>query len=107
MYSPVDGAVANSLPDHISLEIQQERLGRLMQLQQEISAERLACKVGKTIQVLVDEVDEEGAIARSAADAPEIDGLVYIENGHALKVGEFVNVRVTGSDEHDLHAEII
>ena len=107
MYSPVDGAVANALPDHIPLEVQQERLGRLMQLQQEISAERLACKVGKTIQVLVDEVDDEGAIARSAADAPEIDGLVYIENGHALKVGEFVNVRVTGSDEHDLHAEII
>ena len=107
MYSPVDGAVANALPDHIPLEVQQERLGRLMQLQQEISADRLACKVGKTIQVLVDEVDEEGAIARSAADAPEIDGLVYIENGHALKVGEFVNVRVTGSDEHDLHAQII
>ena len=107
MYSPVDGAVANALPDHIPLEVQQERLGRLMQLQQEISADRLACKVGKTIQVLVDEVDDEGAIARSAADAPEIDGLVYIENGHALKVGEFVNVRVTSSDEHDLHAEII
>ena len=107
MYSPVDGAVANALPDHIPLEVQQERLGRLMQLQQEISAERLACKVGKTIQVLVDEVDDEGAIARSAADAPEIDGLVYIENGHSLKVGEFVNVRVTGSDEHDLRAEII
>ena len=107
MYSPVDGAVANALPDHIPLEVQQERLGRLMQLQQEISAERLACKVGKTIQVLVDEVDDEGAIARSAADAPEIDGLVYIENGHSLKVGEFANVRVTGSDEHDLRAEII
>ena len=107
MYSPVEGAVANALPDHVPLEIQQERLGRLMQLQEEISAERLACKVGKTLQVLVDEVDEEGAIARSSADAPEIDGLVYIENGQSLKVGEFVNVRITDSDAHDLRAEAV
>ena len=107
MYSPVEGAAANALPDHVPLEIQQERLGRLMQLQEEISAERLACKVGKTLQVLVDEVDEEGAIARSSADAPEIDGLVYIENGQSLKVGEFVNVRITDSDAHDLRAEAV
>jgi ribosomal protein S12 methylthiotransferase len=107
VYSPVEGAVANNLPDHIPLEVQQERLGRLMQLQEEISGERLACKKGKTIQVLVDEVDEDGAIARSSADAPEIDGLVYISNGHILKVGDFVNVRVTDSDVHDLWAETI
>ena len=107
MYSPVEGAAANALPDHVPLEVQQERLGRLMQLQEEISAERLACKVGKTLQVLVDEVDEEGAIARSSADAPEIDGLVYIENGQSLKVGEFVNVRITDSDAHDLRAEAV
>jgi len=106
MYSPVEGAVANALPDHIPLEVQQERLGRLMQLQEEVSAERLARKVGKTLQVLVDEVDDEGAIARSSSDAPEIDGLVYIENGQSLKVGEFVNVRVTHSDAHDLWAEM-
>ncbi|CAH1906139.1 ribosomal protein S12 methylthiotransferase RimO [Candidatus Nitrotoga sp. HW29] len=105
MYSPVEGAVANNLPDHISLEVQQERLGRLMQLQEEISGERLACKKGKTMQVLVDEVDEESAIARSAADAPEIDGLVYITNGQTLKAGDFVNVRITDSDVHDLWAE--
>ena len=105
MYSPVEGAVANNLPDHIPLEIQQERLGRLMQLQEEISGERLACKKGKTMQVLVDEVDEEGAIARSSADAPEIDGLVYISNGQTLKVGDFVNVRIIDSDVHDLWAE--
>ncbi len=107
MYSPVEGAVANSLPDHIPLEVQQERLGRLMQLQEEISGERLACKIGKTMQVLVDEVDEEGAIARSSADAPEIDGLVYIGNGQTLKVGDFVNVRIINSDEHDLWAETV
>ena len=107
MYSPVEGAVANALPDHIPLEVQQERLGRLMQLQEEVSAERLACKVGKTLQVLVDEVDDEGAIARSSADAPEIDGLVYIENGQSLKVGEFASVRVTHTDTHDLWAKIV
>ncbi len=106
MYSPVQGAAANDLPDHIPLEVQQERLGRLMQLQEEVSAGRLACKVGKTMQVLVDEVDGEGAIARSSADAPEIDGLVYIDNGQLLKVGEFVNVRITDSDMHDLWAEL-
>jgi len=106
MYSPVEGAAANELPDHIPLEVQQERLGRLMQLQEEISGERLACKVGKTLQVLVDEVDEVGAIARSAADAPEIDGQVYIDDGQSLKVGDFVNVRITDSDAHDLWAEL-
>ncbi len=107
MYSPVEGAVANNLPDHIPLEVQQERLGRLMRLQEEISGERLACKKGKTMQVLVDEVDEEGAIARSSADAPEIDGIVYITNGQTLKTGDFVNVRITDSDVHDLWAETI
>ncbi len=107
MYSPVDGAVANSLPNPISPELQQERLARLMALQEKISAQRLAQKVGKTIQVLVDEADKQGAVARSYADAPEIDGLVYIENGQSLKQGNVITVRVTHSDEHDLWAEII
>jgi ribosomal protein S12 methylthiotransferase len=107
MYSPVEGAVANDLPDHIPLAVQQERLGRLMQLQEVISSDRLACKKGKTMQVLVDEVDEDGAIARSSADAPEIDGLVYISNGQTLKSGDFVNVRITDSDVHDLWAEMV
>jgi ribosomal protein S12 methylthiotransferase len=106
-YSPVDGAAANALPDHITAEVQQERMARLMLLQQEISAERLVRKIGKTITVLVDEVDEDGAIARSSADAPEIDGLVYVENGQMLKVGDFVEVKVTDSDEHDLWAEML
>jgi ribosomal protein S12 methylthiotransferase len=106
-YSPVDGAAANALPDHIPAEVQQERMARLMLLQQEISAERLVRKIGKTITVLVDEVDEDGAIARSSADAPEIDGLVYVENGQQLKVGDLVEVKVTDSDEHDLWAEML
>jgi len=104
-YSPVEGAAANELPDHIPPEVQQERLARLMLLQEEISEERLKRKIGKTITVLVDEVNEEGAIARSSADAPEIDGLVYIKNGQQLSVGDLVKVRITDSDEHDLWAE--
>ena len=105
-YSPVEGAAANELPDHIPPEEQNERLARLMQLQEEISTEKLTRKIGREITVLVEEVDEEGAIARSAADAPEIDGMVYIDNGQELEVGEFVTVRVTDSDVHDLWAEV-
>ena len=105
-YSPVDGAAANALPDHIDPDVQEDRLAQLMYLQEEISAEKLAKKVGKTIQVLVDDVDDEGSVARSAADAPEIDGLVYI-NGEQLEVGEFVTVRITDSDEHDLWGEVL
>ncbi len=106
MYSPVEGASANDLPNHLPPEVQQERLARLMQLQETISGVRLARKVGRTMEVLVDEVNDEGAIARSSADAPEIDGLVYIEDGQALNMGDFVNVTVTDSDAHDLWAEI-
>jgi ribosomal protein S12 methylthiotransferase len=105
-YSPVEGATANELPDHVPPEVQQERLARLMLLQEEISEERLARKVGKTIAVLVDEVDEEGAIARSSADAPEIDGQVYIDDGQSLGVGDMVEVTVTDSDTHDLWAQL-
>ena len=106
-YSPVDGAVANALPDHIPPEVQQERLARLMLLQEEISEQRLKRKIGKTMKVLVDEVGKEGAIARSSADAPEIDGVVYIENGRHLNAGDFVEVKITDSDTHDLWAEIV
>jgi ribosomal protein S12 methylthiotransferase len=106
-YSPVEGAAANELPDHVPPEVQQERLARLMLLQEEISEERLKRKIGKTITVLVDEVDEEGAIARSSADAPEIDGLVYIENGQQLSAGDLVEVKIVDSDAHDLWAELL
>ena len=105
-YSPVEGATSNALPDHVDPEEQEDRLARLMYLQEEISAEKLAKKVGQIMTVLVDDVDEEGSVARSAADAPEIDGLVYI-NGEELDVGEFVTVKITGSDEHDLWGEVV
>ncbi|MBY0576021.1 MAG: 30S ribosomal protein S12 methylthiotransferase RimO [Gallionellaceae bacterium] len=105
-YSPVEGAAANELPDPVPPEVQQERLARLMLLQEEISTERLKRKIGKTITVLVEEVDEDGAIARSSADAPEIDGVVYIDNGQGLQVGEFAEVTVVDSDAHDLWAEL-
>ncbi|MCC6916259.1 30S ribosomal protein S12 methylthiotransferase RimO [Nitrosomonas sp.] len=106
-YSPVKGAAANALPDHIPSEIQQERLERLMQRQETISEKRLAAKKGRQLRVLIDTVDEEGAIARSYADAPEIDGVVYISNASALKTGDWADVRVTDTDIHDLWAEKI
>ncbi|MDO9012732.1 MAG: 30S ribosomal protein S12 methylthiotransferase RimO [Gallionella sp.] len=106
-YSPVDGAIANDLPDHVPPEVQQERLARLMWLQEEISEEKLKLKIGKTMTVLVDTVDEEGAIARSFADAPEIDGQVYIKDGSHLNVGDKVKVVITDSDTHDLWGELV
>ena len=106
-YSPVEGALANELPDPVPPEIQQERLARLMLLQEEISEARLKCKIGRIMTVLVDEVDEEGAIARSYADAPEIDGQVYISEGQHLKVGDRVDVVITDSDTHDLWGDLV
>jgi ribosomal protein S12 methylthiotransferase len=105
-YSPVDGAAANALPDPVPEEVKQERLARFMALQSEISAEKLQRKVGTTQQVLVDAIDGELAIARSMADAPEIDGLVQVQDGAAmgLKPGSFAQVRILGADEHDLYA---
>ena len=104
-YSPVEGAKSNEFPDHIPPELQQERLARLMLLQEGISEQLLKRKIGKKITVLIDEVDEQGAIARSFADAPEIDGVVYISGSQELNVGDFVEVKVTDSDAHDLWAE--
>ena len=101
----MEGAAANALPDHVPPEEQEERLFQLMQVQQGISAARLKHKIGKTIRVLVDEVGHEGAIARSSADAPEIDGLVYVKKDRSLKVGDVADVRVTDSDSYDLWAE--
>jgi len=103
-YSPVEGAPANELPDPVPEEVKQERLERFMAKQAEISAKRLAQKVGKRIQVIVDEVDEEGAIARSQADAPEIDGLVYLNGVTDVQPGDILTVEVEHSDEHDLWA---
>lgn len=105
-YSPVEGAKANDLPDAVPEAVKQERLARFMELQAEISAEKLQRKVGSVQQVLVDSLDGELAIARSKADAPEIDGLVQIQDGErmGLKPGQFVDVTIMGADEHDLFA---
>ncbi len=105
-YSPVDGAKANDLPDAVPEALKQERLARFMELQAEISAEKLQRKVGSVQQVLVDSLEGELAIARSKADAPEIDGLVQIQDGErsGLKPGQFVDVTIMGADEHDLFA---
>ncbi|HEY5802165.1 MAG TPA: 30S ribosomal protein S12 methylthiotransferase RimO [Lysobacter sp.] len=107
-YSPVDGASANALPDPVPEEVKQERLARFMERQAEISAAKLEAKVGTTQRCLVDALDGELAIARSMADAPEIDGLVQIQNGFmaGLKPGDFVDVEIMGSDEHDLFGEV-
>jgi ribosomal protein S12 methylthiotransferase len=105
-YSPVEGATANQLPNPVPEEVKQERLSRLMELQATVSADRLRCKIDRTMTVLVDTIDDEGtAIARSSADAPEIDGVVYIEDGEELPIGEFTSVRIMDSDEHDLFGE--
>jgi len=103
-YSPVEGAAANALPDPVPEEIKEERWQRLMELQSEISAERLQRKLGAAIDVLVDSVDKDGAIGRSSADAPEIDGVVHIRDGQALSPGEIVRVRVEAADQYDLWA---
>jgi len=104
-YSPVAGAAANQLPGAVPEEVKEERQARLMALQEEISAARLERKIGRTLTVLVDEVDEQGAVARSAADAPEIDGLVYIEDAQGVQPGDWVEVEVVDADAHDLWAE--
>ena len=101
-YSPVEGAAANQLADQIPEEIKQERFHRFMQLQQSISTQKLQNKIGKTLSVLIDEVDEEGAIGRSMADAPEIDGVVYLNEEKDVKVGDIVQVNIEHSDEYDL-----
>ena len=104
-YSPVEGAAANALPDHVPDEVKEERRARLMKLQEGISAARLQRKVGQVLTVLVDAIDADGATARSSADAPEIDGVVHVAPAGALRAGEFARVRVTRAGEHDLWAK--
>jgi ribosomal protein S12 methylthiotransferase len=105
-YSPVDGARANALPDPVPEALKEERLERFMEVQAEISAARLARKIGTRQVVIVDEVDREGAIARSKADAPEIDGIVRIDDGSKLRPGQFAEVTIVHADEHDLIARL-
>jgi ribosomal protein S12 methylthiotransferase len=102
-YSPVEGAEANALPNPVPEDVKEERLERFMMTQQAISEAKLKYKIGKTQTVLVDEITEDGvALARSAADAPEIDGLVIVEDGADLTVGEFAQVKIIEATEHDL-----
>ena len=113
-YSPVEGAAANDLPDAVPDELREERRGRFMERQAKISEAKLKAKVGKTLRVLVDETEgstagstaRKGAIARSAADAPEIDGVVRIRDGAKLKPGEFADVVIEKSDAHDLFGRL-
>lgn len=105
-YSPVDGAAANALPGAVAEAVKQERLERFMQLQEAISRELLTEKIGRSMTVLVDHVEDDQAIARSSADAPEIDGVVYINNPpDALLAGDRITVTITDSDAHDLYAD--
>lgn len=104
-YSPVEGATANEIPGLPPEEVREERRRRLMELQEDISADKLAEKIGREITVLVDAVDEEGVMARTPGDAPEIDGLVYVDGFFDAEPGDFIQVRIVDADEHDLYAE--
>jgi ribosomal protein S12 methylthiotransferase len=105
-YSPVDGAAANALPGAVPEELKEDRRARFMAAQAAISTRRLAAKVGRTVKVIVDRIDGARALARSAADAPDIDGTVTIEDGAGLVAGSFARVTITGSSEHDLMARL-
>jgi ribosomal protein S12 methylthiotransferase len=105
-YSPVEGATANALPAHVAPEIQEERYARFMERAAAISAERLSARVGRKMRVLVDAVEKTTAIARSEADAPEIDGVVRIVNAKKLRAGDWADVEITSADAYDLHARL-
>ncbi len=105
-YEPVAGAASNQLPGAVPDAVKQERFDRLMQLQQSISAGKQAAKIGREIDVIIDEVDEDEAVGRSAGDAPDIDGLVYLDGENELMVGDIVRVKVTDADAYDLWGEV-
>ena len=103
-FEPVEGAAANALPDPVPEDVKEERYARLMQLTAQISAEKLAAKINRTRPVIIDEVDDEGgATGRSQADAPEIDGHVFLRDAGGLVAGDIVPVRIEDADEHDLY----
>ncbi|MBA57059.1 MAG: 30S ribosomal protein S12 methylthiotransferase RimO [Pseudomonadales bacterium] len=105
-YSAVEGATANQLDGAVPEEVKQERFERFMEVQSRISAQKLQAKIGKTMDVIIDEVDAEGAIGRTAADAPEIDGLVFLNGETELMPGDMVTAKIFQADEHDLWAEL-
>jgi ribosomal protein S12 methylthiotransferase len=100
-YSPVEGAAANALPDHVPPQVQEERYARFMERAAAISARRLRARVGERLRVLVDEVTQGGALARSAAEAPQIDGVVRIAEAGKLRVGDWAEVQIVGADAYD------
>jgi len=104
-YSPIQGAAANDLDNAVPKEVREERLARFMAVQEEVSAERLRRRIGQTCAVLVDAHSESGVLARSTGESPEIDGVVIIHDGVDIEPGQFVDVRITGSDNHDLYAQ--
>lgn len=106
-YSPVEGARANALADHVPEDVAQDRWERFMALQQEISRQRLQAKIGQILPIIIDEVDDEGAIGRSPADAPEIDGVVYLNDEFNVAVGDIVPVLIEHADDYDLWGSVV
>lgn len=106
-YSPVEGAVANQLPNPVPEPLKEERRARFMKLQEDISRQRLATKIGQRMTVMIDALTDESVIARSSADAPEIDGVVYVEGGVRGQPGDLIDVEITASDTHDLFATAV
>ena len=106
-YEPVEGAPANDIEGAVPDEVKEERWHRFMAAQQEVSRELTAARVGKTIDVIIDEVDAEGATGRSRWDAPEIDGSVFLNGASTVKPGDIVTARVVHADEYDLWAEMV
>ncbi|MFT4997194.1 MAG: ribosomal protein S12 methylthiotransferase [Flavobacteriales bacterium] len=104
-YSPVDGATANDLPDHVPEDIQQDRWERFMQTQQRISTAKLQARIGQILPVIVDEVGDEEIIARTYGDAPEIDGNIFLPGGYDLQPGDTLYAEVMSADEYDLYGE--
>jgi ribosomal protein S12 methylthiotransferase len=105
-YSPVEGAAANALPDHVAPPVQEERYARFMEKARAISAARLKARIGRRMRVLVDRIEDGVAIARSAADAPEIDGVVRVSNARGIAAGDWAEVKITGADDYDLSARL-
>ena len=106
-YSPVEGAAANALPDHVPPQVQEERYARFMERAAAISARRLRARVGERVRVLVDEVTADGALARSAAEAPQIDGVVRIAAAGKLRAGDWAEVQIVGADAYDLTGRLV
>jgi ribosomal protein S12 methylthiotransferase len=103
-FEPVEGAAANALPNHVPEEVKEERYARIMEKTAAISAAKLQAKIGRTLPVIIDAVDEDGgATGRSQADAPEIDGEVFLRDAGHLAVGDITPVLIEDADEHDLY----